>query len=267
MFICLYGPDSYRRKEKLHELVSSYKSKNKGVDVMFFDLNENPDSWEGALGFLKQPSIFVDSKLAVIKETGQIEKKDWIDALKSYRDSKNVFIIASEGKKPTKKFGFLLKEPAKSQEFEELEGEKLSRFLAKKMKELGVQFSPGAKKFFLAFLSSGKNRSWRLVSELNKISLAGFGSVVEENNLKRVIEWRSAEEMFLVTGKVLNLRDEWARLSFLEQLISRGEEPGYIFNMLGYQARGGSAEKLAEYDISVKSGGLEYEEALVDFVL
>ncbi|KXB08219.1 hypothetical protein AKJ56_01635, partial [candidate division MSBL1 archaeon SCGC-AAA382N08] len=135
MFITLYGPDSYRRKEKLNELVSSYKSKYKDIDVMFFDLRENPDSWEEALDFLKQPSMFVEVKLAVVKEVSQVERKPWIDALKKYKESKDVFIIISEEKKPNKKFSFLLKKPAQWQEFEELEREKLRRFLAKKLEE------------------------------------------------------------------------------------------------------------------------------------
>lgn len=266
MIITLYGPDSYRRNKNLRELVSYYKSKYEGLDAMFFDLNEN-DSWEEVLDFLKQPSMFVSSKLAVIKGVGQIERKPWIDALKSYGENKNVFIIVSEEKKPTKKFGFLLKSPAKAQEFEELEGEKLGKFLNKKMKEVGVEFSPGAKRFFVSYLSSGKDRSWKLINELTKISLAGFGKVVGEDDLKKLIEWRDAEEMFFVTRNILGSRDSGMKLVSLERLISRGEDSAHVFNLLAYQARGESAEKLAGYDVSIKSGGLEYDEALLDFVL
>lgn len=267
MFITLYGPDSYKRNKNLRNLIASYKSKYEGIDVMFFDLNEDPDLWEKALDFLKQPSMFVDSKLMIVKGVTQVERKAWIEALKSYEGNKNVFIIVSEGKKPNKKFSFLLKKPAKVREFEELAGDKLGRFLAKKMKKSGIELSSRAKNFFLSYVLSGKDRSWRIVNELDKISLAGFDGIVEEGDLKEIIEWRSSEEMYSVTGRVLNSHDEEMKLVSLERLISRGEDSSHIFNLLAHQARGRDAEKLAEYDISVKSGGLEYEEALLDFVL
>ncbi|MFH1193342.1 MAG: hypothetical protein V1656_03470, partial [Candidatus Jorgensenbacteria bacterium] len=55
-------------------------------------------------------------------------------------------------------------------------------------------------------------------------------------------------------------------LVLLEGLLMR--EDGYrVFNSLAYAAEGIAAERLADYDISAKSGGLEYEEVLTDFVM
>ncbi len=267
MIFCLYGPDSYRKNKKLNEIVGQYKSKHKDIDIKLFDLAGNPEIWGEATDFLRQPSMFVKSKLAIIKNATETERKKWIEVLKSYSKSKEVFIIISEEKKPKKEFNFLLREPVESQKFEELEGDELSRFLRQQIKGVSFKLTPGAWRFFVSYLLSDKDRSWRAVSEFQKIALAGFNSPVEESDLKKIIKWWSSEEMFLTTRKILNSLDVGVRLGYLESLIAKGEDSSHIFNLLAFQARGKDIEKFSDYDISVKSGGLEYEEALVDFAI
>jgi len=62
-------------------------------------------------------------------------------------------------------------------------------------------------------------------------------------------------------------KDFSKKLVILEQLFLQKEEPARLFNSLVYQVRGNDILRLADYDVSVKSGGLEYEEALLDFVI
>jgi DNA polymerase III delta subunit len=267
MLITLYGPDSYRRKQKLNELLSLYKSKHENLDSVFFDLEENSESWGEVVDFLKQPSMFVDSKLAVVKGVTQIDKKGWLDVLKDYGEEKKVFVVILENKKPNKKFNFLLKKPNKSQEFEELKRDGLRKFLIINLKKLDIKLSSGSENFFISYLLSGKDRSWRLVNELNKIYLAGFEGVVQENSLKEIIEWRVSEDMFFTTGGILNSHNTKTKLVSLEKLFLRKEDPRHVFNLLAYQSRGANADKLAKGDVLIKSGGLEYEEAVLDFVL
>ena len=45
------------------------------------------------------------------------------------------------------------------------------------------------------------------------------------------------------------------------------KEAAYIFNSLAYIAKGKDIVRMADYDVAVKSGNLEYEEALTDFVI
>jgi DNA polymerase III delta subunit len=267
MIICLYGPDSYRKKQKLNELLSLYKSKHKNLDSVFFDLEENSESWGEVIDFLKQPSMFVDSKLAVVKGVTQIDRKGWLDVLKGYGEEKKVFVVILENKKPNKKFSFLLKKPNKFQEFEELKRDELRKFLIINLKKLDIKLSSGAEIFFISYLLSGKDRSWRLINELNKIYLAGFEGVIQESNLKEIIEWRGVEDMFFITGGILNSHNTKTKLVSLEKLFLRKEDPGHIFNLLAYQSKGIDADKLAKGDVLVKSGELEYEEAVLNFIL
>ncbi|MFB6212896.1 MAG: hypothetical protein ABEI53_03745, partial [Candidatus Magasanikbacteria bacterium] len=58
-----------------------------------------------------------------------------------------------------------------------------------------------------------------------------------------------------------------SQVETLERLINRGETNSHVFNLLGYQAKGKSARKLADLDVKIKSGKLDYEEALLSFLL
>jgi hypothetical protein len=57
------------------------------------------------------------------------------------------------------------------------------------------------------------------------------------------------------------------RLLALQSLIADGEAMPYIFNSLGYMMTGDALSLLADLDVSIKSGGLEYEEALLSLAL
>ena len=57
MVIYLYGPDSYRRKEKEKEIISKYKEKHLSVTVDKFEL-ESDDDFSSFKNFLKNQSLF-----------------------------------------------------------------------------------------------------------------------------------------------------------------------------------------------------------------
>ena len=77
MITYLYGPDSYRRTKKAQELIQDYKKQHQNIDIFKVDLEDDPDDWQKVSEFLNQPSMFVDSKLAIVKEAGTIDEKKW----------------------------------------------------------------------------------------------------------------------------------------------------------------------------------------------
>jgi DNA polymerase III delta subunit len=267
MIIYLYGPDSYRRGKKAEELVGVYRGKNPNLDLMFFDFEDEPENWQKAGEFLNQPSMFVSSKLALIKEGGQVAEKEWQKLLKGNLEDKKVFILISDKKKPLKALDFLLKNPVKSQSFALPEGEALFRFLKEEAERLKLAFVPHAWRYFCSSIAASEERSWLAVNELNKISLAKLPSPISLVNLRKVIRYEEKEAVFASARGILRSGNFGQRLGILEKTLIQKESPAYIFNSLGFAASGKVALKLAEYDISIKSGGLEYEEALTDFVL
>jgi hypothetical protein len=105
--------------------------------------------------------------------------------------------------------------------------------------------------------------TWRLVTEIQKLSFLGK-PVIEIKDLEDLGLEQIPDFWSLILGfKSRNLNQ---RLWALERIFGQNEPAGKIFNLLAYQL----PEKInnfAEYDLMVKSGKLEYEEALVDLVV
>lgn len=267
MVIYLYGSDSYRRNKKLKELIQAYREKHGEIDMLAVDFEEEPDGWLKVKEFLNQPSMFVDTKLAVVKESGAAEEKEWIKTLKLQLDVPKTFVIISDNNEPKKDFRFLLQAPVKSQALVELKDNLLAAFLKEQAKERNITFSLEAWQFFCAYIASQEERGWLAVQELEKIRLARFIQPISLENLKKVIHWSAKEQIFFLTQRLLQAREQIQKLSILERLLLQKEAGAHIFNLLAYQASGRDVIKLADYDIAIKSGKLEYEEALTDFVL
>jgi len=277
MIVYLYGPDSYRRGEKLRELLSLYKKKNPSLDMRFFDFEESVDDWMVARDFLEQPSIFQSAKCAVIRGVTIPDTKEWIKTLKFYIEKKNLFLIISDDKKPKKAFAFLTEKPVVSQKFEKLVGTKLTTFLKNKAEELGVYFSPDGWKFFIKyvcengeFLSlkiSGEHGIWLGMMTLKKLSLMRQKKQIQLSDVEQITNWFSRDKVYILTKQIMGTGDWKKKLAVLEKAFFQKEDPSHIFNSLSYGAYGRNALLLADYDVSIKSGKLEYEEALLDFVL
>ncbi|MCL4404200.1 hypothetical protein M1432_02570 [Patescibacteria group bacterium] len=290
MIIHLYGPDSYRRKMKLRELLADYFKKYPAADFLDVDFIEDQEAWEKARDFLSQPSMFTPSKVLVAREGTCSDKaskksadgaegeerdvkgaaawrKQWAGVLKKYAEEPKIFVFLSDSGKPLKAFDFLLKKPVRSSTFDELAGEGLRRFVAAESEAHAISFSPEALRFFLGFLESAPDASWNAVNEIEKLSLMDLPQPIAAKSIEPVIEWSSKTAVFEGARAIMWARNRTDRMKLLEKLFLQKEAAAYVFNSLGFMARGGDAVRLADYDASVKSGGLDYEEALLDFVL
>ncbi|MAF79947.1 hypothetical protein CL629_02620 [bacterium] len=276
MIIYLYGPDSYRRNAKLREVVAQYRKKYSQADFLDVDLEEQLDDWVAVRDFLEQPSLFVRSKLLVVRGSGSISEKngfskgqikEWVKLLQSHLESPKTFLVISDPSSPKKDFRFLLKNPVRAQEFERLEGRKLEAFVMQRAEDLGVSFEHDAKRFFLEYVLSVSDTSWIVVQELEKISLSRFSQPVSLLDLKKIIVWQRYDESFQMALGLLRERGGDGRLQFLENLSFRGDDARYTFNLLGSLVRGGDAVEFAEIDEKVKGGELDDEVALTGFAL
>ncbi len=265
MIYFLHGPDSYRRSEKLKEIVGAYKAKHEHADLYVLDCGEDGDRWAEAVDFSGQPSMFSSSKVLVVRDSGEVREKEWISFLKKNLETKDVFIFISDLKEPLKAFSFLLESPYKM-EFPELFGRTLRSFVEKEGKKRGVSFESPALSSFVGLLDNLDNKTWRAVSELERFSLLGYGRVsLDDLGAYSTLALKSV--MHEETAKILRAKTLGERLRTLEGLFLEHGDIPYAFNSLGYQSRGAEAVTLAELDVSVKSGSLEYEEAVLSFVL
>lgn len=267
MIIYLYGPDSYRRNERLRKIVQQYRGKYKDADFLDIDLEESPENWVRARDFLAQPSLFVCSKLCLVRSSGVVTEKKWEELLRSHLDGEKVFLLISDSSTPLKAFQFLLKKPARAQEFGVLGGKELEAFVSREAGARGLTFSPEAKRLFLEYVSSFSDVSWIAVREIEKISLAGFRQPASLQDLQRVISWARYDESYRTAFSFLRAGGKYDKLGFLEELKLRGDEPRYTLNLLGSLVWGEDAVRLARIDEMVKGGESEDEVALTGFAL
>lgn len=273
MIIFLHGPDDYRREEKKREILAEFRNRHPNFGLMTFSFGEGfaPGGdlleFERFQEFLANQSLFQVAKMAVLENSFEAfsdmrhETRDMFKSeLGNILNSKNVTILISEREKPVKAMDFLLKEPVMTQEFRFLEGREWEVFILKEAERLDVKITLTSLRFLASVY---QNNTWSLVTELEKV--AGLGKeVVDVKDLENLgIEQAPIFWSLILGFKSRNLEQKlWA----LEKILGSNEQPAKIFNILAYQLPA-KLQDLARYDLMVKSGKLEYEEALLELAI
>jgi len=264
MIIFLYGPDSYRRQQKLKDILVSYKNKHSSFSVDRFDL-ETDSEFMRMKNFLKAQSLFDKFKLGIINNNNSLSKKqEYISLLKDCLNLKNQVLVLSEDKKMSKEFNFLIKKPVLSQEFRNLSGLQFQKFLLGEARKRKLNFDKESVDLLMRFYSSN---TWGLITELDKLALLDEKSInrrILESHLHSSLPINS----FSLINQIKNSSHSGNRLSLLEKLLTSGANSPMIFNVLS--ALSGSLKNkqiMADYDVMVKSGKLEYDQVLLDIVL
>jgi DNA polymerase III delta subunit len=266
MIIFLHGSDSYRRQKKLNYYTEEYRKKYSNLSCDFFDLG-NLEEFLRLKEFSGQQLLFDNKKMAVLNNVFEIEAKELKDFFKKYLDAEDFTILISEEKLPPKELEFMIKEAFKAEEFPNFEAEKLRFFIQKEAKGRKAILTSGA----INFLAEAyKNDSWGLVNELDKIGLISPIKPIDVEDLKKIGDYNyESPDIFAFINAVSRNWPLARRIIALEKLFISQEEPIKIFNIfasLNWLPRQ-IIKKLADCDIMIKSGKMEYEEVLVDLAL
>ncbi|HUC31428.1 MAG TPA: hypothetical protein VMR99_01920 [Candidatus Paceibacterota bacterium] len=260
MIIFLYGPDDYRRSKKKRSIIAEFTKKRSEIGLGIFDLEEKA-ALENLGEFLKTQSIFETAKLAVLENAFELEAPKLAKLLKPFAEEKNITILIAEKDKPVKALAFLLDKPTISQKFEQLAGAEWTSFINDETKKNGVRLAAAAAQF-LGTVYDGN--TWALITEIEK--LAGFkgGAMIEKKDLD-VFDFEVAPNYWgLING--LKSFDVKNRLYAFEKMLASNDPPAKIFNILASQWQE-KIPHMAEYDLAVKSGKVDYDEALVDLLI
>ena len=191
------------------------------------------------------------------------------------------------------------------EEFTELTGQKLKLFIQKKSKEIGINLNPDALDFLVSIfksntwalmtelqkirwlapldpagpgLEAGDEKSASSEPSKKTIFLDGdlTGLAPETKTaspdlakLREVVNYSLDDNSFPLINALGYEGDLGQRLITLERLFQMREEPVKIFNILASRTYLSfeDLQKMADYDIMVKSGKMEYEEVLLDLIL
>ncbi len=256
MIIFLYGEDSYRRLKKQLEIETVYEAKYGNLSKERFDLSD-PNETGRLRNFLVNRSMFEDMKFAVLDNLFEAEDdKNLKEYIKNELNSKESALLITTDKKPPVKFKFLTEKPVQAQAFSALSDIQLNNFILKEAEKLSLKLSVETVKAIRDLFSKD---TWGIVTELEKLSLSS----------SRDIQKKRSDDYFYLVNALKGYGDFKRKLSALEIILSdRRDDPARVFNSLSYRlSNKKEAEIFADYDVAVKSGKLDYEEVLLDFVL
>ena len=146
------------------------------------------------------------------------------------------------------------------QKFEQLKDAAWQSFAATMAKEKNVPLAPDATRF-LAEVYAGNG--WRLSTELDK--LAGLSAKSVKRADLEALGLDVAPEFWPIVNALRGPAPA-KRLAALEELFAQNEPAQKIFHMIAYQWPE-KLEQISVYDRAVKSGKMDYEEALTDLVM
>ena len=127
MILFLYGPDAYRSRQKLQEIMADYKKTYpKGMNLKYFDCqNSNFRDFQDEI---QQCAMFKEKKLIVLENAfSNLEfKRKFLDNLEKSKNIRDIIIFYASENIPAKDPLFdALRKHAKSQEFKLLTGQVL----------------------------------------------------------------------------------------------------------------------------------------------
>jgi len=239
MIYFLYGEDSYRSREKLKEIIDSYKKIHKsGLSLSFFDFDEKGKEidFKDINSECQQASMFKEKKLLVLSNPFKSPdfKKKFLDESKKISESKDlmVFYEGNDADSKDALFKFLIKN-AKCQKFEFLTGAKLKNWAIKEFEKYNVKTEPFAIEKLV--MRTGPDL-WRLSNEVKKLSCFKKNGCVSLKDIDIFIKPKIESDIFK-TIDAIALKNKKEALSLIHKHIENGDSPIYLLSMINYQFR------------------------------
>ncbi len=247
MLIFLYGPDTYRSRQKLNEITEHYKKVHKsGLNLRHLDLEEK-DFQDFRDEFLSI-SMFGEKKLFVLE--GAFSNKDFKE--KFFKNNKNFLktediILFYERKSLSKKNGALflfLEKEAKAQKFDFLTSQKLKNWVKTEFKKLEGKIEESALQELIDFVGSD---TWQMAQEVKKLvnykkgpafakATAGKGKEIQRKDVESLVKPKIEPDIF-ETIEALALKNKKLALRLIHHHIEKGDNPLYLLSMINFQFR------------------------------
>jgi len=260
MLIFLYGPDSYRSKQKLKEIINHYQKIHKsGLNLRFFD--GETLSFEDFRDEFQESSMFSEKKFFILKNIflNQSLKEKFLENIKKISDSRNIILFFEEREIPKNDTFFkLLKEKAKFQEFELLEGQKLKNWIKKEVGKYQCQIDEMALEKLVEFVG---NDLWRLSNEIKKlISYVEKEKKIKTKDIELLVKPKIEIDIFKIID-AFGLKNKKKALEMVHQYLKKENNPLYLLSMINYQFRNlliikDLIEKQQPYYLILKKTGL-----------
>jgi DNA polymerase-3 subunit delta len=306
MIILIYGNDGYRVSQKTKEYINIFQQKHgAGLGFKKFDLKEK-SGFEDLKRFFETSSMFASKKLAVVDNffnNLNIEKLEEFLKKSDIVKSQESFLLISEAQvkdikeKGKKLLDFVVKKAEQKQEYKSFKNFAEAKiWLKKEFKDFNIEDSA----LSLLFDAFGTD-TWRLSSELKKLNSYKPNEKITKADVLEMSVLEAHSNIFEIFDSFFE-KDKKKSLYNFEEAIHSGIEEGMLFNLLIDQIRtavylvlGREKEldchpyklqkikaklknfkkeqllelydELAEIDLAVKTGKLDYITAFEKIIL
>ena len=240
MIFFLYGPDTYRARQKLNEIFEHYRNASKTplhiaeIDCKLADFSDFKNAIETV-------SLFGEKKLIVLHDafsSAQFEKAPSVLAETLRKGGEDVVLFVEQGQvKKTSPLFQLLRKEARSQGFSLLEGAKLTAWIRNEFQSYGVRATLAAQEMLAQGVG---NDLWRLSNEIRKLvafqKSKGETSSVTESDIRALVRADIGTDIFATIDAVAR-KNKKESLALLWRHLQKGDSPYYLLAMLTYQFR------------------------------
>lgn len=259
MIIFLYGPDSFRSKQKLDEIILHYKNSQKsGLNLIAQDASQI--EFNDFFHQCKVSSMFAEKKLIVLKNVflNKSFHEDLIKEIKNVQDLKDVVVVyESDAVDERLKIFKTITATAKTQEFTLLDNRGVKTWAQKEFEKNGQKINADALDLLVSWVG---NDLWRLSGEIKKLSDFKKGLVVRKEDVELQVKPKIEVDIFK-TIDAFSSKNRQQAFMFLKKHLDQGDNPLYLLSMVAYQLKNllivkELAEKGLMYASIVKKSGL-----------
>lgn len=238
MIYFIYGPDSFRSKQKLQEIIDGYKKVHKsGLNLLYIDAKEK--SFKDFYSNFKITSMFAEKKLIVLKDVFADEKfREGFSAdIKNIEELKDI-VIVYENEDPDQRIKLFkeLQKHAKCQEFDFLQPAVLAKWIFTEFEKNHIKINSDAVALLLNF--SG-NDLWQISNEIKKLSNYKKDGVIKKEDIELMVRPNTEieEKLIFKTTEALASKNKKLALDLLHKHLDAGDPPIKLLSNIAYQFR------------------------------
>jgi DNA polymerase-3 subunit delta len=254
MIFFLYGPDTFRSKEKLKAIIQKFEDNIKNADNSLLRIDGQKTNLEEINQAIKSESLFSEKKMLIIEDILKNKNKDFLenflDYLKKEKISDNSHAIIFfendiDEKKlltPAKKIFKYLNKEKFAQEFKLMTPYQTKEWIKEYVNKYSKEITNSASNELIKNLGSNL---WALKNELHKLCHLNKKNTISLDLVKENTNLEIQENIFALTD-ALGKRDYKIALKLLNEQLQTEFSPEYLLVMIRKQFQQIAQAKIAQ---------------------
>jgi len=237
MIIWVYGEDTFCSRQKLKELISSFKEKFDpgGLNLIFFKEKFDPDEiFQAATA----APFMADKKMVVVENlTAVVKSKEWKDLSPLWKrvPEETILVLweADQSKDLDNAFKTMPKKDIFYYSHPLLSPNEIRNWLINRAKQKQINASPA---IIDRLIQKVGQDTWRLDSELDKLKARAAGNQIKPEFIDELVDTRLEDNIFIFCD-FLGQRQPKQAIEILEKLLKSGFNEVEMLGKLTWQLK------------------------------